>query len=58
MERRSVGALMDSMVAVRDIRASCVPLVVEWVQLSAFALVYLGHSLIQEVLRAEVVLVA
>ena len=49
---------MDFVVAIRDARACCVPLVVERVQFPVFAFVYLGHCLIQEVLRPEVVLVA
>lgn len=36
----------------------CIPLVVEWVELPVFALVDLGHRLVQEVLGPEVVFVA
>lgn len=37
-------------------RECCVSPIVEWVELTILALVNLGHSLIQEILRSEVVL--
>lgn len=58
MVGRSRSALMQFVLAVRDARVRCVPLVVQRVQLPVLALVYLGHGLVQEVLRPEVVLVA
>lgn len=37
-------------------RKSCVSPIVEWVELAILAFVDLGHGLIQEILRSEVVL--
>lgn len=49
--------VLDTTWHVRRVLPS-IPLVVEWVKLPVFALVDLGHRLVQEVLRPEVVLVA
>lgn len=58
VEGRSWRTLVEFVLAIRDARVCCVPLVVERVQLPVLALVYLRHGLVQEVLRPEVVLVA